>query len=263
VTVTARSTRSTRDPAIFVSSASLPKGEGRAWLAVPRDAAQVTLEAVATTPGPHSQTVRQSLPDAAIWLDPFSFIDAPWDVKDEPMLVVEAAGLRVAGPKGGSDWRFLPLTAAPALGAADTPQLSLIEAPGLAMLMVTTSLQVSDAAQATARKACVAAGAAGDVRLSPAPFETDGAVQLLVRRGAELYPLGTAVASGTATQDASFSVTLTEADLAVVHQSLAGEAGLLAVHYLLRIAATGPLAQSLAGGPDPTLVVTDASTWRT
>jgi hypothetical protein len=130
------------------------------------------------------------------------------------------------------------------------------------MLMVTTSLQVSDAAQETARQACVAAGAAGDVRLSPAPFEMEGPAELLVLRDGQLSSLATARTSNTITQDASFSVSLAETDLAAVKRALAGEAGLLAVHYLLRVAATGPQPLALAGGPDPVLVVGDASTWR-
>lgn len=266
VTVTARATRATRDPAVFISRGPLPADAGRAWLAVPRDAFEVTVEAEATTRGPDPRTVRQSLPDAAVWLDPFSFTDPPWgdDGSDEEqLLVVEAGGLRAVGRKGGADWRFLPLTAGPVRDAGDSPQLSLLEAAGMAMLMVTTALQVSDAAQDAARKACVAAGAAGDVRLSPAPFEVEGSARLLLLRDGQLRELASVIPSGTVTQDAAFSVTLTEADLAVVHQSLAGQAGLLAVHYLLRVAASGPQAVALAGGSDPVLVATDASTWRT
>jgi hypothetical protein len=263
IMVTARATRLSRDPSVFVSRASLSMGENRAWLAVPRDAFQVTVEAEATTRGPDPRSVRQALPDAAVWLDPFSFTDPPWAKPDDQLLVVEAAGLRVVGQKGGADWRFLPLTAGPARDAAGSPQLSLIEAAGLAMLLVTTSLQVSDAAQETARQACVAAGAVGDVRLSPAPFEVEGPAELLMLRDGQMSSLATARSSNTVTQDASFSVSLGETDLATVKRALAGEAGLLAVHYLLRVAATGPQPLALAGGPDPVLVVTDASTWRT
>jgi hypothetical protein len=262
VTVTAHATQLTRDPSVFVSRASLSVGESRAWLAVPRDTFKVTVEAEATTRGPDPRSVRQFLPDAAVWLDPFSFTDPPWAKPDDQLLVVEAAGLRVVGAKGGTDWRFLPLTAGSARDAAGSPQLSLIEAAGLAMLMVTTSLQISDAAQETARQACVAAGADGDVRLSPAPFEMEGPAELLVLRDGKLSSLAAARSSNTVTQDASFNVSLAETDLATVKRALAGEAGLLVVHYLLRVAATGPQPLALAGGPDPVLVVGDASTWR-
>jgi hypothetical protein len=128
--------------------------------------------------------------------------------------------------------------------------------------MVTTSLQISDAAQETAHQACVAAGAAGDVRLSPAPFEVEGPAELLVLRDGQLSSLATARTSNTITQDASFSVSLAETDFGTVKRALAGEAGLLAVHYLLRVAATGPGPLALAGGPGPVLVAADASTWR-
>ena len=262
VTVTARATRLSRDPSVFISRASLPVGTSQAVLAVPRDAFKVTVEAEATTRGPGPRSVRQPLPDAAVWLDPFSFTDPPWAEPDDQFLVVEAAGLRVAGRKGDADWRFLPLTAGPVRDAAGSQQLSLIEAAALAMLMVTTSLQVSDAAQETAHQACVAAGAAGDVRLSPAPFEVEGPAELLVLRDGQLSSLATARTSNTITQDASFSVSLAETDFGTVKRALAGEAGLLAVHYLLRVAATGPGPLALAGGPGPVLVAADASTWR-
>jgi hypothetical protein len=266
VTVTARATRITHDSAVVISRATLSAGAGQAWLAAPRDATDVTVEAEATTRGPNPRTVRQLLPDAAAWLDLYSFSDPPWGddgSDDERLLVVEAAGLRVVGPKGGADWRFLPLTAGPVRDASGSPQVSLLETPGLAMLMVTTALQVSDAAQDAARKACVAAGAAGDVRLSPAPFEVEGPAQLVLRQDRQQREVASAIPSATVTQDAVFNVTLTEADLAMVRQSLAGEAGLLTVQYALRVAATGPSARALAGGPDPVLVVTDASSWRT
>src|SRR6185295_19643057 len=106
ITVTTRASRRTRDPSVFVSRAALSVGVNRAWLAVPRDAFQVTVEAEATTRGPDSRSVRQPLPDAAVWLDPFSFTDPPWAEPDEQWLVVEAAGLRVVGSKGGADWRW-------------------------------------------------------------------------------------------------------------------------------------------------------------
>ncbi|MFD2081354.1 hypothetical protein SAMN05421678_13210 [Actinopolymorpha cephalotaxi] len=261
VTVTARA-RVAEDPAVFVSRASLSVDDTRAWLAVPREAIDVAVEAEATTRGPDPRSVRQALPDAAVWLDPFSFTNPPWVEPDDRVLVVDSAGLRVAGPKAGADWRFLPLTAGPARDASGSPQLSLIEAAGLAMLMVTTSLGVSDAAQETARQACVAAGAAADVRLSVAPFEVEGAVQLLVLRDGQMVTLAAVGSSNTVTQDASFSTALAETDLATVKRALAGEAGLVAVHYLLRVAATGPQALALAGGSGAVLVVTDASTWR-
>ena len=48
-------------------------------------------------------------------------------------------------------------------------------------------------------------GAAPDVRLSPAPFEVQGSVELRLLRGGEWEPLATAVSSATVTQDAAFS----------------------------------------------------------
>jgi hypothetical protein len=265
VTVTARATRWSRDPAVFVSIVALsPPAQDDAWLAVPRDAAEVTIEAAATTRGAHPRTVTQALPDAAVWLDPFSFTDPPWDSgqEEEEVLVVEAGGLRAAGPKSGADWRFLPLEAGPVRNESGAPQLNLIEAGGLAMLMVTTALEVSDAAQAAVRQAALKAGASDDVRLSPAPFEVQNSAELLIMRDGYQQPLATSAPSGTVSQDAVFSVTLTEADLSVVHRSLAGEAGLLTVRYLLRVGATGPVAEALSGGSGPESVVTDASTWR-
>ncbi|WP_129337062.1 hypothetical protein [Cellulomonas endophytica] len=264
VTVTARASRWVRDPAVFVSVAALGvSGDGDAWLAVPRDAAEVTVQAVATTRGAHPRTVAQPLPDAAVWLDPFSFTDPPWAAEEEEdVLVVEAGGLRAVGPKGGSEWRFLPLQAGPVRTESGAPQLNLIEAGGLAMLMVTTALEVSDAAQTAVREAAVAAGAADDVRLQPAPFEVEGSAELLLVRDGQERSLAASAPSGTVSQDASFSVTLTADDLSVVHRALAGEPGLLTVRYLLRVAATGPLAESPSGGPGPVAVVTDAATWR-
>lgn len=271
VTVTARATRWVRDPAVFVAAVALGAADDDdAWLAVPRDAAEVTVEAAATTRGAHPGTVTRSLPDAAVWLDPYSFTDPPWggdgtleeEEEEDVMLVVEAGGLRAAGPKGGPDWRFLPIEAGPVRDGSGAPQLSLIEAGGLAMLMVTTALEVSDAAQAAVRTAARDAGASDDIRLSPAPFEVEGSAELLVMRDGREVPLATSATSSTVSQDAVFSVTLTAADLAVVRRSLAGEAGLLTVRYRLRVAATGPLAESLSAGPGPVPVVTDASTWR-
>ncbi len=130
------------------------------------------------------------------------------------------------------------------------------------MLMVTTSLLVSDAQQDAARAACVAAGAAADARLSPAPFEAEESA-LLVRRDGDARLLAATVPSGTTTQDAAFGVSLGPADLATVRRALAGEAGLLAVRYLLRVAGSGPEAAALGGGPGPVQVLGDASTWRT
>ncbi|MFT4102040.1 MAG: hypothetical protein QM674_13575 [Burkholderiaceae bacterium] len=268
VTVTARAARWLRDPAVFVSTVDLrPSAAQDAWLAVPRDAAEVTVQAAATTRGAHPRTVDQSLPDAAVWLDPFSFTDPPWDrgqeqEQEEEMRVVETAGLRAAGPKGGQDWRFLPIAAGLVRSEAGDPQLNLIEAGGLAMLMVTTALEVSDAAQAAVRASAVKAGAPADVRLSPAPFEVEGAVELLITRDGQRHPIATSMASATVSQDAVFSVTLDEGDLAVVRRALAGEAGLLAARYLLRVVATGPLAEALSPGSGPITVVTDASSWR-
>ncbi|WIN00402.1 hypothetical protein ACTOB_004106 [Actinoplanes oblitus] len=265
VTVTARATRLSRDPARFVSRAVPRSGAAGAWLALPRDAAEVTVEAVATTHDPEPRTVRQPLPDAAVWLDPFSFTDPPWRPGEpaEQVLVVTAAGLRAVGHKGGADWEFLPLTAGPARDAAGVPQLSILEAAGMAMLAVTTALNVSNAAQDAAREACRAAGAAGDVRLSPAPFEVAGPVRLLLRQGGQFQEIAAVRPSGTVTQDAALSATLTGGQLAAVHRSLAGEKDLLVVQYLLRVTATGPRALALTGGPDPVRVASDASTWRT
>ncbi len=273
VTVIARATRATRDPAVLTSRAALHPGAGQAWLAVPRDAFSVDLQAQATSRGAAPRTSGQPLPDAAVWLDPFSFDDPPWadgsdqhdqqhDQQEEQMLVVEAEGLRAAGAKDGTDWQFLPLTAGPARDAAGTPQLTLIDMPGTSMLMVTTALGVSDSAQQALRRACLDAGAAEDVRLSPAPLEVQGSAELHLTDGGQDRVLASAVPSGTAGQDAAFSVSLTGGDIAPVHQALAGHAGLLTVRYRLQVAATGAQAQSLAGGPDPLLVVSDASTWR-
>ncbi|MFI5735477.1 hypothetical protein ACIA49_35535 [Kribbella sp. NPDC051587] len=262
VTVSTRATRLTRDPSVFVSQTSLSAAQSRAWLAVPRNAFEVIIEATATTRGAASRSTRQLLPDAPIWLDLFSFTDPPWAAPDEQPQVVEADGLRAVGLKDEPDWRFLPLTAGPAVSPGSAPQLSLIEAGGVAMLMVTTSLLVTDAAQEAVRQLCLAAGAAADVRLSPAPFEVEGAAELVVLRDGQLTTLAAAGTSNTITQEASFSTALTGADLATVKRALSGATGLLAVRYLLRVAVSGPLALALAGGPGPVLVVTDAGTWR-
>lgn len=267
VTVNASTTRWVGDPAVFVSSAKLsPSADADAWLAVPRDATEVTVQAVATTRGAHPRTVIQALPDAAVWLDPFSFTDPAWDSgqesEEEAVIVVDAGGLRVAGLHGGHVWQFLPLTAGPVRNESGEPQLNVIEAGGLALLMITTALEVSDTAQATARGAALKAGAPDDVRLSPAAFDVQGSAELLIMRNGQQRPLAASVPSGTVSQDAIFSVTLTEADLSVVHRALAGEAGLLAVRYLLRPLGSGALVVALSANSIPVPVVTDASTWR-
>ncbi len=243
----------------------IPPDTGRAWVGFPREADQVVLEAVATTRATPPRTVRQPLPAAAAWLDPFSFDDPPWPLPGGPVevppVVVEAGGLRLVGRPGDPDWRFVALTAGPARDPQGTPQLSVIEAAGMATFMVTTALLISDDQQATARAACIAAGAPGDVRLSPAPVEVEE-VALTVDRGQGPEVLRAGTASGTATQDASFGVTLDAADLALVKRALGGEAGVLAARYVLRVAATGPEADALTGeGATHLVVISDASTW--
>jgi hypothetical protein len=248
-----------------VTRARLRKGPPRAWLALPREAEEVSLEAVATTLQRRPTVVTQALPVAAVWLDLFSFDDPPWPLPGKPAdqpVVVEAAGLRVAGRPGQADWRFLPLTAGPVRDQSGAPQLTLLEMAGTATLMVTTALLVSDAQQEQARAACVAAGAPAHVRLAPAPFEAEEAA-LLVLRGDGLHTLATTTPSGTTTQDAAFGVGLGPEDLDTVHRALAGHAGLLVVRYLLSIAASGPEADALAAAGAPVTVTGDASTWRT
>lgn len=275
VAVTARA-RLMPDGALFTAVAAPTREEaGEAWLAIPLDATDVTLHATATTRGPRGRTVAQELPDAAIWLDPFSFTDPTWDPwrdpsapdipdtpQEEDMLVVETGGLRAAGRKDDEDWRFLPLSAGPARLEDGSPQLNLIEAGDLAMLMVTTALKVTDEAQAQVRHDAHLAGAADDVQLSPVPFTVAGPVELILTRDGTPHTLATALPSGTVTQEAAFGITLDAADLPLVRRALDGEAGLLAVRYQLRITASDPLGDALSGGPGTLALLTDASTWR-
>ena len=239
-------------------------GLARAWLALPRDADDATLEVAATTRGADPETVRQQLPDAAVWLDEYSFDDPPWPMPGEvpPPMIVEAAGLRAVGRRGDPDWRFLPLTAGPTMSPEGAAQLSLLEAGPIAMLMVTTELRVSDEQQQELQIRCRAASGADDVRLMPAPFEAQEA-SLLISRDSGLVAMVSVTPSGTVTQDAAFTANLTEADLATVHRALGGGPGLLAVRYLLHVAASGPEANLLAGETGTVTVLSDASTWRT
>ncbi|PRY17412.1 hypothetical protein [Kineococcus rhizosphaerae] len=263
VTVSARTTRLVRDPAVCTASVVLRAGAGDGWLAVPRDAHQVSLTALASAHADPARTVGRDLPDAEVWLDPFSFPDAPWadpGPRPEPVLVAEVDGLRAAGTATDPDWRFLPLRAGVVRDGTGQPQLTLVEAAGLAWLTVGTALELSDAAQDALRTRALAAGAPAGLRLAPAPFEVDGAAELRLARDGSDTTLATAVTSATTSQDAAFSVQLAPDDLAPVHRALAGETGLLRVRYVLRVAASGPLAQALAAGP--VTVETDAATWR-